>query len=54
MTEQNEADVDAGFEVTRFIPVPKSVSVAAQQFLSIDLSAMSATEELEPGDMDGC
>jgi monoterpene epsilon-lactone hydrolase len=42
-----------GSVVTRFIPVPKSVSIEAQQFLGIDMSAMGAMEELEPGDKDG-
>jgi epsilon-lactone hydrolase len=53
MTERHEAEGDAGIEVTRFIPVPKSVSAEAQQFLSMDLSAMSTIEDLDPTDKDG-
>ncbi|MGO9873773.1 MAG: hypothetical protein ACLPVY_08225 [Acidimicrobiia bacterium] len=53
MTEGHEAGAVAGFEVTRFIPVPRSVSADAQQFLSMDLSAMSTIEELDHTDKDG-
>src|SRR5471032_2442273 len=53
MTKRHEADADAGFEVTRFISVPKSVSAEAQQFLSMDLSAISTIEDLDPTDKDG-
>ncbi len=53
MKIEDESGQEPGSAVTRFIPVPRSVSVEAQRFLSMDLSAMSATEEIEPGDKDG-
>ena len=53
MTIEDDAGPESGRVVTRFIPVPRSVSVEAQQFLGMDLSGMSAMEELEPGDTDG-
>jgi monoterpene epsilon-lactone hydrolase len=53
VTIEDEAGEQPGVVVTRFIPVPKSVSVEAQQFLGMDLSAMSTIDELEPTDKDG-
>jgi epsilon-lactone hydrolase len=49
----DEAEQEQGSIVTRVIRAPKSVSAEAQQFLSMDLSAMSTIEELDPTDKDG-
>ena len=55
MTDQQAANADAGFEVTRFVPVPKSVSPQAQQFLAMGLSVGGDGGSSEPdrGDIDG-
>jgi monoterpene epsilon-lactone hydrolase len=55
MTEQQDTNVDAGFEVTRFIPVPSSVSLQAQQFLAMGLSFGGDGVPSEPdrADVDG-
>ncbi len=45
MTAQDEVSDQAGFEVTRFIPVPTSVSEQAQQFLGMGLSIGAATAQ---------
>ena len=52
---QDEDDAGAGFEVTRFIPVPKSVSRHAQQFLTMGLSVGGGGVPREPdrNDLDG-
>ena len=44
----DEAEQEQGSVVTRVIRAPKSVSAEAQQFLSMDLSAMSTIDELDP------
>lgn len=49
----DESADQAGRVVTRFIPVPTSVSIEAQQFLSTDLSAVSASDTPDPTDNDG-
>ena len=53
MTHDQPGD-ETGRVVTRFIPVPKSVSIEAQQFLATDLAALSGgtTEEPAPDDID--
>ena len=38
MPQEPDAPAEAGFEVTRFIPVPNSVSEPAQQFLALGFS----------------
>ena len=38
---QDHADEARGREITRFIPVPKSVSIEAQQFLATDLATLA-------------
>ena len=45
----------AGFEVTRFIPVPRSVSDHAQQFLATGFSigGDGSQKEPEPDDIEG-
>jgi len=54
MTE-DEDDAGTGFEVTRFIPAPKSLSRQAQQFLTMGLSIGGAGVPREPdrNDVDG-
>ena len=47
MTADQTGD-QAGREITRFIPVPKSVSVEAQQFLAMDLAALAGGATQEP------
>ena len=55
MTDQQSTNVDAGIEVTRFVPVPTSVSPQAQQFLAMGLSIGGDGVPGEPdrGDIDG-
>lgn len=48
MTEQQAGHDEAGFEVTRFIPVPKSVSEHAQQFLAMGLSMTGGLAQQQP------
>ena len=52
---QDQAGDETGRVVTRFIPVPKSVSVEAQQFLGMDLAALAGGTAQEPAhdDLDG-
>ena len=45
MAAQGEVHDEAGFEVTRFIPVPTSVSEQAQQFLGMGLTMGDATQQ---------
>ena len=53
MTDDQTGD-ETGRVVTRFIPVPKSVSIEAQQFLATDLAALAGgtTEEPARDDID--
>jgi monoterpene epsilon-lactone hydrolase len=50
MTQRNDA---GGFEVTRFIPVPRSVSAPAQQFLAAGLGLGTGAGEPDRTDLDG-
>lgn len=52
MTLDNEGRSTAGREVARFIPVPKSVSDQAQQFLGMDMFGGSA-DRVVPSDVAG-
>jgi monoterpene epsilon-lactone hydrolase len=54
MTIQGEGGSESGVEVTRFIPIPKSVSFEAQQFLTMDLAALGggATQDPNRDDID--
>jgi monoterpene epsilon-lactone hydrolase len=54
VTEQRDAAAE-GYEVTRFIPVPKSVSPEAQRFLSMGLAVGGDGAQTEPAldDADG-
>ena len=45
MSAEGEGQSEAGFNVTRFIPVPKSVSEQAQQFLGMGLTLADAAQE---------
>ena len=54
MAAPDEARDEAGFEVTRFIPVPKSVSEQAQQFLGMGLAMGDASaKQPDRADIDG-
>jgi acetyl esterase/lipase len=54
VTEQGHTDTAAGFKLTRFIPVPESVSAQAQQFLAMGLSiGDGASGEPDRSDIDG-
>ncbi len=55
MTEQQSSNVEAGIQVTRFVPVPMSVSPQAQQFLAMGLSIGGDGVPSEPDrdDIDG-
>ena len=55
MSEQQSINGDAGIEVTRFIPIPTSVSPQAQQFLAMGLSIAGDGVPSEPdrGDIAG-
>ena len=55
MTDQQPTNIDAGIEVTRFVPVPTSVSAQAQQFLAMGLSIGGDGVPSEPNraDIDG-
>ncbi len=55
MTDEADATSDAGIEVTRFVPIPTSVSPQAQQFLTLGLGMLSsgAPEEPAPDDREG-
>ena len=55
MTTQSESHDQAGTEVTRFIPIPTSVSPEAQQFLSMGLAlgGESGMQEPERDDAEG-
>ena len=53
MTDQDE-NGPAGVEVTRFIPVPTTVSTEAQAFLAMsDLFGEAGDKEPDPADIDG-
>ena len=41
MADEHDESRPAGFEVTRFVPVPTSVSAEAQAFLGLDASEPS-------------
>ena len=45
---QDQSGTETGRVVTRFIPVPKSVSAEAQQFLGMDLAALAGGSSQEP------
>jgi acetyl esterase/lipase len=45
---QDQAGKEIGRIVTRFIPIPKSVSAEAQQFLGMDLAAIAGGATAEP------
>ena len=45
MSGAHEGSDETGFEVTRFIPVPTSVSEQAQQFLGMELSFADGTAQ---------
>ncbi len=55
MNDQPDTATDVGFEVTRYIRVPQSVSTHAQQFLAMGLSIGGDGVPSEPdrGDVDG-
>ena len=52
MTLDEEGRSAVGREVTRFIPVPTSISEQAQQFLGMDMFGGSANR-LDPSDVTG-
>src|ERR1700680_3026962 len=48
MTEPDPTREQAGFEVNRFIPVPKSVSEHAQQFLAMGTAMTGGLAQQQP------
>ncbi len=48
VTEPSDTVVEGGYEVTRFIPVPTSVSAEAQQFLALGLALAGDAAQPQP------